>query len=262
MDLITVVGLVVGLGGIVGGMILEGGHVGSILQFTAAIIVFGGTIGAVLVSTTREDLKMGLSLLKLGFTDPKGDDVEMVVQELIESAQLARKESILALERRLNNFSNPFMQNVFRFVIDGVEPHVLKDIFESQIAMEEENQLAGVKIYTDAGGFAPTIGIIGAVLGLIHVMSNLSDTSKLGAGIAVAFVATIYGVASANMIFLPLGNKIKRKVKRRLELKLMILEGAVGIMNGLNPFIIEEKLRAYNIASAGGTKKAGDIEAA
>lgn len=245
MDLVTLFGLLVGVGGIIGGMLLEGGHVGSILQLTAAIIVFGGTIGAVLVSTTREDLKMGLSLLKLGFGEPKNDDPELVLKELIEAAQIARKESILALERRLGSFSNPFMQNIFRFVIDGVEPNVLRDIFEAQIAMEEENMMAGAKIYVDAGGFAPTVGIIGAVLGLIHVMSNLSDTSKLGAGIAVAFVATVYGVGSANLLFLPLGNKIKRKVRKNLEVKAMILEGAIGIMNGLNPFIIEEKLRSY-----------------
>lgn len=245
MDMVTLVGLLVGFGGIIVGMILEGGHIGSILQLTAALIVFGGTAGAVLVSTTREDLKMGLALLKLGFSEKKGEDPEQIAKELIEAAQVARKESILALERRLNSFSNPFMQNIFRFVIDGVEPQVLRDIFESQIAMEEENQLAGAKIYIDAGGFAPTIGIIGAVLGLIHVMSNLSDTSKLGAGIAVAFVATVYGIASANLIFLPLGNKIKRKVKRNLEIKMMILDGAIGIMNGLNPFIIEEKLKSY-----------------
>lgn len=258
MDMITLIGLIAGFGGIIGGMLLEGGHIGSILQITAAIIVFGGTIGAVMVSTTREDLKVGLALLKLGFGESKSEDPAQIAKELIEAAQIARKDSILALERRLNSFSNPFMQNIFRFVIDGVEPQVLRDIFESQIAMEEENLLAGAKIYTDAGGFAPTVGIIGAVLGLIHVMSNLTDTSKLGAGIAVAFVATVYGIASANLIFLPLGNKIKRKVKRNLEIKLMVLDGAIGIMNGLNPFIIEEKLKSY----LHDPKKADSAEAA
>jgi chemotaxis protein MotA len=258
MDLITVFGLIIGVGGIVGGMLLEGGHLGSILQLTAGIIVFGGTMGAVLVSTTREDLRMGLSLLRLGFKEQADNNIEFVVQELIESAQLARKESILALERRLPNFSNPFMQNVFRFVIDGVEPHVLRDIFESQIAMEEENLMAGAKIFTDAGGFAPTIGIIGAVLGLIHVMSNLSDTSQLGAGIAVAFVATVYGIGSANLLLLPLGNKIKRKIRQNMDLKLMVLEGAIGIMNGLNPFIIHEKLKPFIPE----TKKSSMAEAA
>lgn len=245
MDMITIGGLLVGLVGIVGGMILEGGHVSSIVQGTAALIVLGGTAGAVLVGTTKEDLKRGLALLKYGFGEPKSEDPEKIMKELIEAAQLARKESILALERKLNSFSHPFMQNVFRFVIDGAEPQVLRDIFEQQLAIEEDNLLAGARIYTDAGGYAPTIGIIGAVLGLIHVMSNLSDTSKLGSGIAVAFVATIYGVGAANLVFLPLGAKIKRKIKREIEVKQMILDGAVGVMTGLNPFIIEEKLKAY-----------------
>jgi chemotaxis protein MotA len=183
--------------------------------------------------------------LKSAFFEPKEDDPAKLVKEIIEAAQIARKESILALERKLNGFSNPFMQNVFRFVIDGVEPNTLRDIFESEIAMEEESLNAGAKIWTDAGGYAPTIGIIGAVLGLIHVMQNMSDTSKLAGGIAVAFVATIYGVGSANLILLPIGNKIKRRIEKQIEIKVMVLEGAVGIMNGMNPFIIEEKLRAF-----------------
>lgn len=245
MDIVTLFGLAVGLLGIIGGMLLEGGHLSSIMQLTAAIIVFGGTFGAVLVGTTKEDLRTGLKLLKLGFGEDPSHDPEAVVKELVEVAQLARRESILAIEKKLTSFSNPFMQNVFRFVIDGLDPQVLRDIFESQMAVEEENLNAGAKIYVDAGGFAPTIGIIGAVLGLIHVMSNISDTSKLGSGIAVAFVATVYGVASANMIFLPLGNKIKRKIRMQMEMKAMILEGAIGVINGLSPLIIEEKLRAY-----------------
>lgn len=244
MDMVTIFGLVVGVVGIVGGMVLEGGHVGSLVQATAAIIVLGGTAGAVLVSTTKEDLVTGLGLLKLGFGAKNGDDPEIVVKELVEAAMIARKDSVLALENRLEQFSSPFMRNVFRFVVDGVEPQVLRDIFEAKIDAEEENLLAGAKIYTDAGGFSPTIGIIGAVLGLIHVMENLTDTSKLGAGIAVAFVATVYGVASANLLFLPLGNKIKRKVKQQIEVKAMIIEGAVGVMTGLSPFVIEEKVRA------------------
>jgi chemotaxis protein MotA len=248
MDFVTVGGLLLGIFGIVGGMLLEGGHVGSIIQGTAAIIVFGGTIGSVLVATTKEDLMTGLSLLKLAFGNAKEADPNKIVAELIETAQLARKESVLAIEAKLSGFSDPYMRNIFRFVVDGVDPNVLRDIFEAQLAIEEENLNAGAKVFVDAGGFSPTIGIIGAVLGLIHVMSNLSDTSKLGAGIAVAFVATVYGVASANLIFLPLGNKIKRKIRQRLELKEMILEGALGIMTGLNPFIIEEKLRAYTHA--------------
>lgn len=245
MDMITIYGLVLGIGGILGGMFLEGGHFGSLIQVTAALIVLGGTFGAVFVSTTKEDLKTGFRLLRLGFTEQEEENPERVLKDMVEAARIARRDTILALERKLGSFSSPYMQNVFRFVIDGVDPQVLRDIFEAQLQLEEENQMAGAKVWTDAGGFAPTIGIIGAVLGLIHVMSNLTDTSKLGAGIAVAFVATVYGVGSANLLFLPLANKIKRKIRKRLELKAMILEGAIAIMTGLNTFIIEEKLRSY-----------------
>ena len=245
MDLITFFGLVVGVFGIVGGMLMEGGELSALMQLTAFIIVFGGTIGAVMVSTTKEDLKKGLSLLKLAFGEDHSVDSEKVMIEIIEAANLARKDSILTLESRLQRFTDPFMRTVFRYVIDGIDPQVLRDTFESQIDLEEESSLAGAKIYVDAGGYSPTIGIIGAVLGLIHVMSNLSDTSKLGAGIAVAFVATVYGVGSANLLFLPIGSKIKRKVKKRSEAKMMVVDGAVGILQGLSPFVIEERLRAY-----------------
>lgn len=245
MDIVTLFGLFLALVGIIGGQILEGGHVSSLMQLTAGLIVLGGTFGAVLISTTRKDLNTGFSLLKLGFTDKLDEDPEKIVREIVGAAQLARRESLLALERQLPTYANPFMKNVFRFMIDGVDATSLRDIFESEISNEEANLMAGAKVWTDAGGFAPTIGIIGAVLGLIHVMENLSDTSKLGAGIAVAFVATVYGVGSANILFLPLSNKIKRKIRVQLETKQMILEGAIGIMSGLNPFIIEQKLRTY-----------------
>ncbi|HEX4925150.1 MAG TPA: flagellar motor protein [Bdellovibrionales bacterium] len=245
MDLTTILGLIVGIGGILLGQVMEGGHVGSIMQLTAAFIVFGGTIGAVLVTAPMEDVKTGLKLLKLAFLNPKGDDSESIIKELLDAAQIARKESILSLEKKLSQFTNPYMQTIFRFVIDGVDSNTIRDIFENEIYLEEEHLSAGAKLYTDAGGYSPTIGIIGAVLGLIHVMENLSDTSKLGAGIAVAFVATVYGVGAANLIFLPIGNKLKRKIKMQAQTKEMILTGALGIVSGLNPFIIEEKLRAY-----------------
>ncbi len=256
LDMVTLFGLIVGLSGIVVGQMLEGGSPSALIQGTAFMIVFGGTIGAVMVSTTKEDLRMGLKLLRWAFSDGKEVDEGKIRRELVEAAQLARRESILALEKKLNSFSNPFMQNVFRFVVDGVDAPTLKDVFESEIELEEENQIAGAKMWTDAGGYSPTIGIIGAVLGLIAVMQHLTDTSKLGAGIAVAFVATIYGVASANLVFLPIGSKIKRKVKKQSELKRMILDGAISIMTGLNPYIIEQKMRSFTNEDTASVEKA------
>jgi chemotaxis protein MotA len=245
MDLTTWLGLIVGIGGVIGGQILEGGHVSSIMQGTAAIIVFGGTFGAVLVGTPLPDLMTAGGLLKTAFFGTE-DKIDQIITELMDAAQTARKESILALEKKLNTFSNEYMQTVFRFVIDGIDAKTIKEIFEAEIYLEEEHLSAGAKIFMDAGGYSPTIGIIGAVLGLIHVMENLSDTSKLGAGIAVAFVATVYGVASANLIFFPIANKLKRKIKLQASAKEMILAGALGVVAGLNPFIIEQKLRAYS----------------
>ncbi|MCC6277169.1 MAG: flagellar motor protein [Oligoflexia bacterium] len=245
MDLATIIGIILAVGGILLGQVLEGGHISSIMQGTAAFIVFGGTFGAIMIQTPMEDLKVGLKLAKLVFFNPKGDDPEKIIKELIDAAQVARKESILALEKRLSGFSNPYMQTIFRFVIDGVDPNTIKDIFENEIYLETEAYKEGSKLWEGMAGYAPTVGIIGAVLGLIHVMENLSDTSKLGAGIAVAFVATVYGVGSANIFFMPMAKKIQRKIKLQSEMKEMILTGAIGIVSGMNPFIIEEKLRAY-----------------
>jgi chemotaxis protein MotA len=246
LDLASLIGLVLAFGGILGGMLVEGGHLGALVQPTAFMIVWGGTFGASFVQTPMEDIKLAFSLAKLAFLSGDHDDPDKIIAELISAAQIARKESILALEKKLNNFSHPYMQTIFRFVIDGVDPNTIKDIFESEIYLEQEHFAAGIKFWEAAGGFAPTIGIIGAVLGLIHVMENLTDTAKLGEGIAVAFVATIYGLVTANVFCIPMGNKIKRKMANRAHAKDMILTGALGIVNGMNPFIIEEKLRSYS----------------
>lgn len=244
MNFATWLGLAIGITAILAGHVLEGGHVGSIVQGTAAVIVFGGTLGAVFVSHSREQLSLSVSLLKEAlFSTPNKRD--SIAREIIEAAVLARKESILSIEKNLQNFSDHFTKTVFRFVIDGVEAATIREIFENEIDVEEERLLSGAKVFMDAGGFAPTIGIIGAVLGLIHVMENLTDTSKLGAGIAVAFVATVYGVGSANLIFIPLANKIRKRIKERSKTKEMILVGALGVLAGLNPYIIEEKLKIY-----------------
>lgn len=244
-DAATIFGIIIGLGGILLGNVLDGGHMGSLIQGTAALIVFGGTFGATLVSNTYADIKKALNMLSLAFRE--GSDVQRreLANEVITIAQLARRESILVVETKLNTFRNPFMKNVFRYMIDGIEPETLRRIFETEIDVVEKKELVGAKVWSDAGGYAPTIGIIGAVLGLIHVMANLSDTSALGRGIAIAFVATIYGVGSANLLFIPIASKIRTRVKAQSETKRMVLEGAIAISSGLNPYIIEEKMRSF-----------------
>ncbi|MFM6927630.1 MAG: flagellar motor protein [Bdellovibrio sp.] len=244
MDKATMLGLVVGFGGIIAGNLLEGGHMGSLMQLTAFIIVLAGTMGAVMVSSSEKDLKVGLSLAKKAFKSEESK-APARLEEMVEYSRIAKKDSPLALEPRLGRIHDPLMQNVLRTVVDGIDVTTIRDIFETQIHHEEEELLAGAKIWTDAGGYAPTIGIIGAVLGLIHVMGNLTDTSKLGAGIAVAFVATIYGVSSANLLFLPLGNKLKRKAQDVTREKMMILEGGLMIAQGANPLVVEQKLKSY-----------------
>lgn len=244
MDKATVLGLLVGFGGILLGNLLEGGHMSSLMQLTAFIIVLAGTVGAVMVSSSEKDLKTGLQLAKWAFSKEKSL-ARSRVQEIVECARLAKKDSLLALEPRLGRIQDPLLKGILRNVVDGVELENIRDIYETKIQTEEDEQLAGAKIWTDAGGFAPTIGIIGAVLGLIHVMGNLTDTSKLGGGIAVAFVATVYGVSSANLLFLPLGNKLKRLVQEQSREKQMVLEGGLLIASGMNPVVLEQKLTAF-----------------
>lgn len=245
MDLFAVVGLLVGIFGIIVGQMIEGGTVWSLIVLPAAFIVFLGTLGAVMVSATKADIVRGLRLLRLAFYGSGMPPVEIVAKEITDAANIARKESILALEKKINSFSHPYMRSVFKFVVDGVDPATIRDIFENEILLSEEEYAAGAKIWMDAGGYAPTIGILGAVLGLIHVMENLSDTSKLGAGIATAFVATVYGVGSANLIFIPIANRIKRKVRREIMTKELILQGAIAIVSGHTPYVIQEKVTSF-----------------
>jgi chemotaxis protein MotA len=246
MQVTTVLGLFIGIGGILLGNLLEGGHFGSLLQLTAAIIVFGGTLGATMLSNRVEDLRLALHYLRLVFGGTEAQERTMIAAELVKTAQLARRESILALEPLLAKMPDPFMRSVYRFLIDGVDHEVLRGIFTEEILVNERRKMAAAKVWSDAGGFAPTVGIIGAVLGLISVMANITDTSLLGQGIAVAFVATIYGVGSANLIFIPISNKLKALIRFRSETEAMILEGALGISTGLNPYLVEQKVRAFS----------------
>lgn len=245
MDLTTVFGILIGLGGILLGNLIEGGHTGALIQFASFVIVLTGTAGAVMVSSRRDDLKLGFRLVAKAFEEDSERDNEKLLRSLMDSARLAKKDGLLALEPHLPNLSDIFLQTALRSVLDGMDPKLLEDTLNQQIEVEEDHLLAGARVWTDAGGYAPTIGIIGAVLGLIHVMSNLSDTSKLGSGIAVAFVATIYGVGFANLLFLPLGSKLKRKIQQDMNSRHMIVAGALGIQAGLSPSLLEMKLRAY-----------------
>lgn len=243
--MIAIFGLFIAFAGILIGNLLEGGPIGALLQFTAALIVFAGTLGATLLSNKWSDVQLALSLFKTIFFR-KEDQHEKIAQELKELAYLARKESLLSTDSKLKKLSHPFAKRVLRALIDGMDVTHVKTIF-TDVALKEEQRLqSAARVWLDAGGYAPTIGILGAVLGLIHVMSHLTDTSQLGKGIAVAFVATIYGVGSANLIFIPIGQKIRRRAEEQTQTKEMIIETACQMAQSVHPHLIEEKLRSWS----------------
>lgn len=252
-------GLLLAFGGILAGQMLEGGHLEQLIQPTAALIVFGGTLGATLLSSTPTEFRLAVASIKKVFLQ-KGPAFDELAKELINIAGVARREGILGLEKYVKEIKNPFFAQNLRHIIDGYDPAVVKEMMEEKIAHVEEEKVAVAKVWETAGGFSPTVGIIGAVLGLIHVMSNLSDSSKLGAGIAVAFVATVYGVGSANLLFLPIANKLKKIGKEEAFELILIYNGLTGIQSGLNPRVIEDRLHNLMGEHAAGGEGGGEAE--
>ena len=244
MDIATIIGITLALGSILGGQVLEGGHVGSIMQLTAFIIVIGGTFGAICIQNPLSVVLRGVSMLKLGIMDPKHDN-KKTITTIIDLANVSRKQGLLALEGKLKDIHDPFFRKGVQLIVDGTDPKVVHEILEIDVEGQEEEGVTAAKVWEAAGGYAPTVGIIGAVLGLIHVMENLADPSKLGGGIAVAFVATVYGIGAANLFFLPLANKIKFKLKEEAASRTMIIMGLVGLAQGENPRLLQEKLEGY-----------------
>lgn len=242
MDLTTLIGLVFAISAILLGQVMEGGHVGSILQGTAALIVFGGTLGAVAVSFPGSALKATVKGLKQAFL-PSKQDLGEIVKTLSQMAAKARREGLVALEKDAEGLPDPFLRKGLRLAVDGMPSAGIRHALELELTRHEHEAEQPTKVMEAAGGYAPTIGILGAVLGLIHVMENLSDPSKLGAGIAVAFVATVYGVGSANLIFLPLGTKLKTRAHERMVAMEIVVEGVSALADGDNPRNIEEKLK-------------------
>lgn len=244
MDLTTIVGMVLALGAILGGNIMEGGHTDSLMQLTAAIIVMGGTIGAVVVQFPGDKLKLALKQIKQVFSPVKLNPTE-VIQTIVTLANKARREGLIAIEKDAASVADPFMRRALELAVDGTDSRELRSALEMELGQFEAEGEIGVKFMEAAGGYSPTIGIIGAVLGLIHVMQNLSDPSKLGAGIAVAFVATVYGVATANLFYLPMSGKLKMRLHEQVVIKELVIEGICDIADSKNPRLIERKLGAF-----------------
>jgi len=244
IDFASIIGFAVGIVTILVGISLEGGHVGSILQPAAALIVLGGTFGACLLQYKISVVFTSFKAVVKVFLDPKTDNRE-VIREIIRLAYKARKEGIIALEQDVEQIEDRFLKRALTMAMDGIEPKVLRDTMELEISNIEDEEEEPIKFWQSAGGYSPTIGILGAVLGLINVMENLGTPDNLGGGIAVAFVATIYGVGLANLLFLPIAGKLKMKVKSQLVTKEIMLVGVVGILEGENPRLIEDKLSSY-----------------
>ena len=244
MDKISVLGLLLGVAAIIGGQVLEGGHVGSLSQPTALLIVLGGTIGAVMLQSPYATFMRGVRMMRWVWYPPVVDN-QQLIKQLSNWSQVSRREGLLALENIINQLKDDFTRKGLQLLVDGAEPERLREVLEVEINTYENEMKQSARIWEAAGGYAPTIGILGAVLGLIHVMENLSEPAKLGAGIAVAFVATIYGVGLANLVFLPMANKLKAHINRLVMQREMIVDGLVGIANGDNPRIIESRLQGY-----------------
>jgi len=240
----TIVGLLVGLVAIIGGNLLEGGHTESLMIFTAFFIVFGGTLGAVMVQTPLHVFLLSMKL-SVWMVRPPNNDLPGTISKIVAWSQLARKEGLLSLQNAAEKETDNFSKSGLMLLADGSEPETLRNVLEVEVSMTESKNLLAAKVFEGFGGYAPTIGIIGAVMGLIHVMENLSDPAALGPGIAVAFVATIYGVGLANLVFLPMANKLKTVIGSQAQYRELIIDGLVAIAEGENPRNIDSKLRGY-----------------
>ncbi|KIL41512.1 flagellar motor protein MotA [Gordoniibacillus kamchatkensis] len=256
MDLTTVLGIVLGLASLVIGYAWDGGHITALLVPSAALIVFGGTFGATAIGFPTSVLKELPKALAIAFKQQKRDPV-VVIEEIVDMATIARREGVLALEQRAQEHSNPFLRDGLMMVVDGTDPELTRQILELEMDAVEHKNDVYAKVFEAAGGFAPTMGIIGTVMGLIHVLGNLSDPSALGPAIAVAFSATLYGVASANLIYLPISNKIKFRTKETVSEMELMLEGILALQAGENPQLIKKKLTSFLH-----DKKAGQEEGA
>ncbi|MGD0302320.1 MAG: flagellar motor protein [Bryobacteraceae bacterium] len=255
-DIATIGGIVLAVGGIVGGLLMEGGKIKDISQVTAAIIVLGGTLGAVMVSTPLSVLK-GAILRLVHIVLDKTQPPDAAIEELIVYATKARKNGLVSLEGEAMEIQDPFLKKALTLAVDGTDLQEIRNMMQLDMDISDSRAQAEAKVFECGGGYSPTIGIIGAVMGLIQVMKNLANIEEVGHGIAVAFVATVYGVALANILLLPAASKIKARIERDTELKELKLEGVIAIVEGLNPKLIRSKLDAYRYDKAPSKGKEG-----
>lgn len=258
MDKATFGGIVIALGGILAGLLLEGGNLGQVLQPTAAMIVFGGTFGAILIQFPLSVVLAALRRLGHIFAAPRVDPLA-TIRELVKYANQARREGIVSLDQTLQSITEPFLKKTLMLAIDGTEPQELRKMMELELDNRGEQEEKLAQVFESAGGFSPTIGIIGALLGLIQTMQHLDKIDEVGRGIAVAFVATIYGVGAANLFLLPAAGKLKIRIREEQIVHEMTLEGVVSILEGMNPRMLETKLLGF-LAEARKTQDTATVE--
>ena len=246
MDKSSWFGVLLAMGGIIAGLLLEGGNLRQVVQPTAAMIVFGGTIGAVMLQFPIGVIFAAVRRLGSVFVTPK-TMAESTITRLVQYAQKARKEGIVSLDADLKTIQEPFLRKSLMLAVDGTEPDELRKMMELELENQAEYEERVPQVFESAGGFAPTIGIIGAVLGLIQVMQHLDKIDEVGRGIAVAFVATIYGVGSANLLYLPVAGKMRLRIREEQITREITLEGVASILEGMNPRMLETKLLGFLI---------------
>ena len=250
MDLMTIIGIILAFTALILGSILKGAGVKGLLGGAAFVIVIVGTTASVMAQTPKPVLLRALKMSKWLFKPPVIDP-DAQIASVVDWSRVARKDGLMGLEARIDDVQDPFVRKGLQLLVDGGEPENIRHILEIEVEASEEFDTAGAKVFEAMGIYAPTLGIVGAVLGLMAVMANLSDPSKLGHGIAAAFTATIYGIASANLFFLPFGNKLKYHVKEQAKMRTMMIEGLVLIAQGDNPRNIETRLQGYFVEHAG-----------
>jgi chemotaxis protein MotA len=253
LDKASLGGIILALGGVFVGLRLEGGNLGQILQPTAAMIVFGGTLGAVMLQFPLATILHAFRQLGSVFVNPQRDP-QAIIQQLVQYAQKARRHGIVSLDAELPEIEDPFLRKSLMLAVDGTEPQELRKMMELELDNQAEYEEQVPQVFESAGGFAPTVGILGAVLGLIQVMQHLDKIDEVGKGIAVAFVATVYGVGSANLLYLPMAGKMKLRIRDEQIMREMKLEGVASILEGMNPRMLETKLLGFLVEA----NQAGD----
>lgn len=244
MDILSVIGIVLGLVAIIGGAVAKGAGLSSLWSAAAFIIVIVGTLAAILVQTPMRTFRRALQIF-VWIVKPPEDPGRQLLTQIVNWSTRARKDGLLGLENDISKLSDPFLRKGLQMLVDGNEPDTLRKVLEIDLTSQEQTDLAAAKVFEGMGVYAPTLGIIGAVLGLMAVMQNLADPSKLGVGIAAAFTATIYGIASANLFFLPVAAKLKSVIRQRARTRELVIEGLIAIAEGENPRNLESRLQGY-----------------